>query len=401
MTPNTCHKADECRGTLIDMALDDTAHCDALKLAEVIRHVDACPLCKTELIEYQHLIASLRPRVPEVPPHRIAMLESAVRAEVARIRRRPRTARWAAGIAAAACIVVAVGLICFRQEPQAIPGEGRDQILVQTPQPVSPGQMDQLRQAVRLRKSALRHHRLKDYVKAEASARKTIKMILNVLAETPDGEVAVAADYQLYRCYELLGEDHKRERSFERYIQGLTERDGKQAAAQVLLEDGRRLFRENSLSRARARLEHALALCPSGRPAVYAHVLLAIAHERAKLFDEARDHYKHALALKPSAKWAADIKKNLILLDSGRGYLDAAIAKAKALCQTPQEGLPVGDRVNQQYLLAQLYKAKGDTLSSTAVLQDIVAKYDPKYSRAARGHLKTMLDELADKEMSE
>ena len=43
MTSNTCHKSDECRGTLIDMALDDTAHCDALKLAEVIRHANARP----------------------------------------------------------------------------------------------------------------------------------------------------------------------------------------------------------------------------------------------------------------------------------------------------------------------------------------------------------------------
>ena len=399
MTPNTCHKADECRGTLIDMALDDTAHCDALKLAEVIRHVDACPLCKTELIEYQHLIASLRPRVPEVPPHRIAMLESAVRAEVARIRRRPRTARWAAGIAAAACIVVAVGLICFRQEPQAIPGEGRDQILVQTPQPVSPGQMDQLRQAVRLRKSALRHHRLKDPVKAEELARKAIKIILNVLAETPDGQVAVAADYQLYRCYELIGADHQREGRFKRYIIGLTARDGKQAAVQALLEDGRRLH-ENSLIRVRARLEWALAVCPSGRSAVYAHVLLGVAHERAGLFDKTKEHYKHALALKPSVKWAAGIRKNLILLESGRGYLDAAIAEAKVLCQTPQQGLPVGDRANQHYLLAELYNAKGDTVRATVVLQDIVAKYDPKYSRAAKGYLKRMLDEVADKEMS-
>ena len=97
----------ECGEYVIDMALDDTAHCDALKLAEVIRHVDACPHCKAELIEYQHLIASLRPRVPEVSLDMVPMLDSSVRAKVARIRSRPRLVRWAAGIAAAAAIVAA------------------------------------------------------------------------------------------------------------------------------------------------------------------------------------------------------------------------------------------------------------------------------------------------------
>ncbi len=428
MTPNTCPKADEYRGTLIDMALDDTAHCDALKLAEVIRHVDACPHCKAELIEYQYLIASLRPRVPEVSLDMVPMLEGAVRAEVARIRRRPRILRWAAGIAVAAAIVAACVLLWPSGEIERLP---KPDVVAEAPEapteqvaelPAPPkdeepeaaangaeipagnrylAQEEQLGRATELRERAQKHLSKQEFAEAEAPLREAIGLMRALLGQSHHGEAALKAQFELYRCYELLGDDYQRERAFRDYIERIRARDGKKAAARALVDDSRRLIREGNLTLAGRRLEQVLVICPTGREAMAAHVFVARAHERASQFDSAYKQYQAALALKPSPRLAAGIRRNMMAIKANQGKFDAAIADAEALCALPAEAFTPVERVTHQAALAALHTRKGDAGSAIHILRQTIAESDPQHAKDAKLQLERTLARITEREFSE
>ena len=385
------------------MALDDTVHCDALKLAEVIRHVDACPHCKAELIGYQRLIASLRPRVPEVPPHRIAMLESAVRAEVARIRRHPRIVRWAVGIAVAAAIVAACVLLWPTGSTQ--PGEGPETVAHGGSSTIEPELGPKLgrpaseiiKEIVSLRDHAEHNIKARHFGEAVRDDLTNAKRLARTLiTAVPDSQTALKAQYELYRCYELLGEDYQRERAFKGYIEQIRARDGKQAAAKALVVDAHRLTLRTQLGRAGRRLARALELCPTGPIGALAHALQAGAHERQRAFGRAYREYQMALELKPSLKLESSIRYRMVKIKVLQGQLDTAIAEARALCMLPEDPDGPGKRAMHQCLLARIYERKGDLVSAVREFNSAIAQSDPVYSDYAATQIKRLRAKAMD-----
>jgi len=421
MPPDACGKSDEYRGTLIDMALDDTAHCDALKLAEVIRHVDACPHCKAELIGYQRLIASLRPRVPEVPPHRIAMLESAVRAEVARIQRRTRIARWVGSIAAAAAIVAACVLLWPTGDTQ--PTEGPEEVATSMPKPsetrmvarpeargLEPERRPKLgrppaeimKEIVALRSRAERSIEARQFGEAVQNDLTNAKRLARTLITAePDCPTALKARFELYRCYELLGEDYQRERAFKDYIEQILGKGGEEAAARALVDDGRRLMQKGNSTIAGRRLNSALKSCSTGPVAIAARLLLAKAYEGSELHDSAYREYKEAIVLNPPAKVAAGIYERMVVINTRRRKFAAAIGDAEALCRLPDDDFPQLDRVIHHCRLARLYERNGDVVASVRVLRNVIAECESPANDVAKVALMRIQRRTIGKEIGE
>jgi len=424
MTPNTCPKADEYRGTLIDIALDDTAHCDALKLAEVIRHVDACPHCKAELIEYQRLIASLRPRVPEVSPNMVPMLESAVRAEVARIRRRPRMLRWAAGIAAAAAILVACVLLwpsgkiepppdsdVVDKTPQApteqvaeLPAAPRDEKPEAAAALPVRRELDRrtaaiIRPIASLRKQAEKSMKVGEVGQPIAETlSEAIRLATGVIAAEPDSEAGLIALYEKYRCYEMLGERVEAEGLFSKYISEVKRLKGAGAACKALAKDG---YRQGRIGTALdyERFSAMLALAPDDTTvakALYARCAVFGVSDR----DRYRRELRKAIAAEPHGPVARGAYRRLISADIGRLSGDRQNEALRKETLTDCEGLLALPGSDGQKALAETHCAGAlefiDLPRAIQAYREIVRKYPERLSATAKHRLDTIRAEIMD-----
>jgi len=265
--------------------------------------------------------------------------------------------------------------------------------------PITPEQKDKLEQAARLRETGERHVRRREYAKSRQPLRQAIVLMDDVLREAPDGEAATAALYEKYRCYQLLGDYLSRESCFRSYVRQIRERDGDEAAARALLEDAQRLVGQGDTESAGRRVERAVALCPTQRVKIAAHVLLATAAERERLLDLAYSQYQMALAQNPSGRLTARIHRNMISINERRGKFDAAIADAEALCAVPQEQISLEDAIGHRCLLAHLYKHKGQTWRAIRVLHEVIANHEPEHTRYAQRELQRLLSTAVDKEI--
>jgi len=418
MATDSCPKLAELEGVYIAIATGDTSMADGDAVRAALDHAESCPACSRELDAYRQLQARLRP--PRLPDDAAARIAARVRETAhARIRaweRRRRLLRVAAavsGIAAVALLAVALWPHKSAQGPAPVsaspaapaqapaPAPRPSRIVHQSapaPAPITPEQQKLLAEAARLREVGRRRVRARQYEKAEEPLRQALGLLQGLLARSPDGDAASAALYEVYRCQQLLGHYLAREEAFRRYIALVREQEGREAAGRVLLADAHRLVRERDPDTAGRRLQEALALCPQGRVAFAAHVLMGLAAEKEQMFHLAYSQYVQALAFDPPPALAAKIYRNMVHANVRCGRIDAAIEDAEALCALPEHAIPLEDRVVHQCLLAHLHSRQGGEAASMRVLRQVIDRYGPDHTRYAQAQLRLVVAKTLDQE---
>jgi tetratricopeptide (TPR) repeat protein len=253
-----------------------------------------------------------------------------------------------------------------------------------------------LGEVARLREQGHRLVRRRKYNEAEKPLRQGLQLVQRILDERPGAETKEKALYQEYRCYELLGRPIAREDSFKAYLALVRRRGGDDAAGRVLVEDGHRLIRQRDMTVAGRRLNRALVLCPKGRTAVAAHVLLGLAAERQLLYDLAHSQYQTALAMKPPPELAVKIARTMLSISAAQDRTDAALADARKLCALADEHLPPKDRLQPQWLLARLLAEKGKTVQAARLFRGIAAAGHSPMAQVARLELQRLAGAALD-----
>ena len=416
MAEYACPKLAELEGAIIAIATGDTTLADGDAIAAALAHAESCPACAAELAAYRKLHARLTP--PRLPDDAAARIAARVRETAhARLRaweRRRRLLRVAAavsGIAAVALLAIALwphksadgpapNTVVVerprpaRPAPASASRAGRPSRIVHqsVPAPITSEQQKLLDEAARLREVGRRHVRAHHHDQAEKPLRQAVALMDGLLAQSSDGDAALAAVYEKYRCHQLLGEYLARESCLRSYVHRVRERDGKEAAGRALLEDARRLIRERDLETAGRRLERALGLCPTGRVAVAAHLTMASAAERQGLHDLAYSQYGMALAQGPPPALAARMYRAMISTSTRNRNFDLALEHAEKLCALPAQGVPPRDRVLHYWLLARLYVEKGRTAEAVRGLREVIAEYGPQHTELARLELERIAE---------
>ena len=400
MTADSCPKLAELEGVFIAIATGDTAMADGDAVRAALGHAETCPACSAELAAYRQLAQRLTPpRLPDDVAVRIAArARETAHARIRAWERRRRLLRVAAavsGIAVVALLAVALWPHKSAEGPApvsaspAAPAEAPAPAprpsrvaheVVAAPAPVTPQQQKLLDEAGRLREVGRRHVQQRQYDKAEEPLRKAVALMDGLLAQTSDGDAALAALYEKYRCHQLLGEYLARESCLRSYLQAVRERDGDEAAGRALLEDARRLLRLRDYEAAGRRFERALALCPSGKTALAAHLLMAQAAERQRLYHLAYSQYGMALAQSPPPALAARMYRSMISASTRNGNHKLALQHAEALCALPARGIEPSDRVVHRWLLARLYSQAGRTVDAARELRKAIAAHGPQHT---------------------
>ena len=141
-----------------------------------------------------------------------------------------------------------------------------------------------------------------------------------------------------------------------------------------------------------------MALCPAGKTALAAHLLMAQAAERQGLHDLACSQYEMALAQGPPPALAARMYRAMISTSARNGNYDLALEHAERLCALPDGGIAPRDRVVHHWLLARLQAHKGRTAEAVRVLRDAIAKHEPEHTELARLELESMAERALDME---
>jgi len=422
MATDSCPKLAELEGVYIAIATGDTTMADGDAVRAALAHAESCPACSAELAAYRKLHQRLTPpRLPDDAAARIAVrIRAAAHARIRAWERRRRLLRRVAALAAVGAVaVLAAGLWRLREgvEPSsqrivapapspmadaepasskglAAPRRGAHPQLRR--RPITPEQKEKLEQAARLRETGARHVRRREYAESRQPLRQAIVLTDDVLREAPGGQAGAAALYEKYRCYQLLGDYLARESCLRDHLRAIRQSDGDEAAGRALLEDARRLIRERDFETAGRRLERALALCPAGKTALAAHLLMAQAAERQGLHDLACSQYEMALAQGPPPALAARMYRAMISTSTRNGNFDLAVEHAEKLCALPEEGIAPADRVVHLWILARLYAQRGSTGQAVRLLRHAIDEHKPKDTELARLELQALADRTLD-----
>lgn len=274
------------------------------------------------------------------------------------------------------------------------PGNTKAAATPQEQKPVSPDWTAKIRAARRLRTRASVLLRRQKDDEAYSLLQRAAKSLEDMLGEAPNGDAPPTIHYEMYRCYDALMDTMLRENAFRRYIEGLTERDGNEAACSALLQEAQRLSSAGEHRRADQCVEIVLARKPTQPTAIRSFELLANFALRRRDVDSALLHYRAVLDIDPPAAVASATQRRMVRMELNAGWVNLALRDAENFWATAKEGVSDRYRVEELRLWARAHEQAGDTASATKILLRITKDFDRRITARARRDMNRIIDAI-------
>jgi tetratricopeptide (TPR) repeat protein len=144
------------------------------------------------------------------------------------------------------------------------------------------------------------------------------------LAETPDQQIA--AQQLMVSAYEEMGEKDEALVAFEKYLDLVEKRDGKEKAALVARRKGESLFYEKQeFLYAMAYFDVVATRYPDSPHYGHARYMTAKYYEKTRSMDKAAEEYQRIITEMPDSQWARAARQDLPLVLNNIGKPKAAL----------------------------------------------------------------------------